>query len=98
MTKNHASLGNIRVFARERKKTNEEEGDHFVFDRETDDKQAITLCDKQRHQFSFDKVFPGGVTQPEVFAEISPAVVSALDGYGGLFATASLSRCLTGFD
>jgi kinesin family protein C1 len=35
----------------------------------------------KRHQFGFDKVFDGASTQDQVFAEVSPLVQSALDGY-----------------
>lgn len=37
--------------------------------------------DGKRHSFGFDKVFDGASTQDEVYAEVSPLVQSALDGY-----------------
>lgn len=52
-----------------------------------DDKEAIELAlDKgagkgTKQQFSFDRVFPGESTQEAVFAEVSPLVQSAIDGY-----------------
>ena len=33
------------------------------------------------HKYEYDKVFPPGTTQGEVFTQLAPSVASVLDGY-----------------
>lgn len=77
--------GNIRVFARcrpvlpmEREKGNDELAAYFPFE----DEVVVSADDLgSRKKFSFDRVFTPESTQPEVFTDVQPMVVSAMDGY-----------------
>jgi len=78
--------GNVRVFARIRPFL---PGDHVPEDTEpcivpkSETSLKIMMDEEgtQEHKFSFDRVFPPGSGQEQVFEEVSEFVQSALDGY-----------------
>ncbi|XP_071885916.1 carboxy-terminal kinesin 2-like isoform X3 [Anas platyrhynchos] len=86
--------GNIRVFCRVRPLLAAEQEvqkglEHLHFPPE--DNKTLVLCRTEgshtgrrgevRYDFSFDRVFPPGASQEDVFEEIALLVQSALDGY-----------------
>ncbi|ORX94860.1 kinesin-domain-containing protein [Basidiobolus meristosporus CBS 931.73] len=84
--------GNIRVFCRVRPLLGAELSDDMSHISFPDDGKSIELFQSQTSAdgskttsksfpFQFDKVFQPGVSQAEVFEEISQLVQSALDGY-----------------
>ncbi|XP_071888527.1 carboxy-terminal kinesin 2-like isoform X3 [Anas platyrhynchos] len=89
-----AAQGNIRVFCRVRPLLAAEQEaqkglEHLHFPPE--DNKTLVLCRTEgshtgrrgevRYDFSFDRVFPPGASQEDVFEEIALLVQSALDGY-----------------
>ncbi|XP_064640598.1 kinesin-like protein KIFC3 isoform X2 [Lineus longissimus] len=78
--------GNIRVFARVRPKISEDgtgqQGQSVVMFDEIDD-CLITIKNKggRLQGFELDAVFQPASSQAEVFAEVSPLVISCIDGY-----------------
>ncbi|NXO00603.1 CTK2 protein, partial [Rhinopomastus cyanomelas] len=83
--------GNIRVFCRVRPVLPEEQekqkGPELLHFPSSDGKSLVLSRPEEchrgsvRYDFSFDRVFPPGASQREVFEEISLLVQSALDGY-----------------
>ncbi|KAG8562322.1 hypothetical protein GDO81_015637 [Engystomops pustulosus] len=77
--------GNIRVLARVRPITPEDEtgaGARNVVSFDQDDDGILYITNKGKIQsFEMDKTFPPRTTQEEVFDEVSPLITSCLDGY-----------------
>ncbi|XP_056907000.1 uncharacterized protein LOC130535759 isoform X2 [Takifugu flavidus] len=68
--------GNIRVFCRCRKTT-----DSSSCLETTDEEEILVVQKGSWKKFQFDKVYPQGSTQEEVFAGTLPVITSCVDGY-----------------
>ncbi|XP_074646224.1 kinesin-like protein KIFC3 [Tubulanus polymorphus] len=77
--------GNIRVFTRVRPKIREDGGGIMAtncLSYDEDDNALLNVQFKGRRQvFEMDRVFTDKSSQPEVFEEVKPLVISAIDGY-----------------
>ncbi|PKI71548.1 kinesin-like protein KIN-14T [Punica granatum] len=80
--------GNIRVFCRMRPITmGENLGRSRPVAAPDSSKVFLEVAGSNSRSYSFDRVFPPGSSQDEVFMEVEPVIKSALDGYNAcLFA------------
>ena len=75
--------GNIRVFCRVRGLNDREKGEGGLIAVSFDAENEVSIKDEKgtKKTFEFDRVFPPGSTQEQVFEDTAPLVTSCVDGY-----------------